>query len=119
MKDLEERLRSALQRTEPPAGFAERVQSRVRSQAAQAPRFRVVLDLFLHSYRVRWVGVAATACLLVALGVWRHEQQLRMRAQGEHAREQVLQALRIASVKLNHVKKMVQQADQDGASRRL
>ena len=119
MKDLGERLRSALHRTEPPAGFAERVEARVRPQAGQAPRWRLVLDWFLQAHRWHWVGATATACLLVALGVWHHEQQLRMRAQGEHAREQVLQGLRIASVKLNHVKRMVQQTEQDGASRRL
>ena len=119
MKDLEERLRSALQRTEPPAGFAERVQARVRTQSARAPRWTEALNAFLHSFRLRWVGAVATVCLLVALGVWHHAREQRLRAQGERAREQALQALRIASVKLNQVKKIVQQADQDRASRRL
>jgi len=119
MKDLEDRLRSVLQRTEPPAGFAERVQARVRAQSPQAPGWRDALSVLLHGFRLRWVGGVAAACLLVALGVWHHAREQRLRAQGERAKEQTLQALRIASVKLNHVKKMVQQADQDRASRRL
>lgn len=91
MNRLETDLRAALQRKEPPSGFAERVQLRV----AQAQRSR--RSAF---HAIRWL--AAAALLLVAtssFAYWQREQQRRV--QGEMARAEALRALQISSEKLN------------------
>jgi hypothetical protein len=101
--NFEDELRAALNRREPPAGFAERVLARAQSPAAAG----------LPSWRERWgwrlspgprrawvaVGVVA-AMLLVAFGV-----RFQRQRQGELAKQQVMLALEIAGSKLNYVQK--------------
>jgi len=85
MDELEDRLRRAFEREEPPAGFAERVIARTR--AARTPP--------------RWLAAAAAALVLTAAGYayrW-HE--------GQRAKREVLLALRITSAKLTHIQAQV------------
>lgn len=101
-EQLEQRLREALTRTEPPAGFAERVMERVASEE------NVVRLPF---WRRRVIQQAAAAVLLVTLGGglfagYRFEQRRR----GEAAAEQVMAALGIASEKMNIAKDRIENA---------
>jgi len=85
--NLEEQLRAALQRKEPPAGFRDRV---VRAARERSP----------------WRRVAAAAVLMAVLGgtTVRYVEQRR---EGERAKEQVLQALRITSHQLRDTREQI------------
>ena len=104
MNELDDELRQALRRQEPPPGFAERVVRRVNEQQPlrAAP---VTPPSFM-----RW---AAAAVLVAALGggyQYRAVQQAREeRARGEAAKEQVMQALRLAGAKLQVVQAAVKE----------
>jgi len=89
MNNFEEQLRASLQRCEPPAGFAERVQLRVERERRG-----------LFSSPPRWLA-AAVLLLVTSSGLlyWEHER--RVQAEGEAARAEVMQALQISSEKLN------------------
>jgi len=88
---LEQELKQALARKEPPGGFAERVR-----WSARRPRFVMA----------RWV--AAAAALVVMTGgslAWREHQ-------GRVAKEQVMTAMRITSAKLKHIQGHVREVRQ-------
>ncbi len=93
MNDFEDRLREALQRREPPAGFAERVIAQVPSR--RAPVW------------TRWRPMAAIAAGLVlmfsALLYERHRAE-----QAEAANRQLMYALRLAAKKIERVQHRVQ-----------
>jgi len=89
--NLDEELRSALERRPPPPGFTERVLARAAAPVRPAPRTWV-----------RWVAAMA-ACLLLAAGAFEYR-----RYQGERARSQVLLAVRITAGKLHKVHKRMQ-----------
>jgi uncharacterized protein HemX len=97
MTELDDALRRALGREEPPAGFAERV---VHRASAPAPVRRTGTAAVV----VRW-AVAAVVVAAIAGGVeYRSVQRAREeRARGEAAKQQALQALSIASSKLQLV----------------
>jgi predicted integral membrane protein DUF2275 len=115
MNPWEESLREALRRKDAPPGFSNRVLARVRDLRAREKRpwFRA----FLARPALRWA--AAALCLVIAVSVAFWDQQQRQRRQGELARMQVKQALRIASVKLNAARRMVQEVNQGTAQSRL
>ncbi len=97
MSRLEDELRTALRREQPPAGFAQRVLAR----AAQ-PR-RSVWD-WIRWPAFRWAVAGAMALIMVvALLQYRH------RARGEAAKQQVMLALRITSSKLKLARQRVHQ----------
>lgn len=88
MNDLETLLRASLQREEPGAGFVERVQLRIEQQRRRRSRV------------TRWL--AAAAFLFVCSGGWLYQEHMRKaRIEGEIAKAEALQALRISSEKLN------------------
>jgi len=91
MNELDDLLRDALQRREPPLGFAERVMARV-------PRRPPVF--------VWWRQMAAIAALLVvtvsSAMYERHREMERRRA--EQASHELMLALRLTAAKLEHVK---------------
>jgi len=94
--NLDDELRSALQRQEPPPEFAERVLARVAAVPVRMPRpwFRLPV--------MRWAAAMAATVMLLAGGLeYRHYE-------GERAKAQVLLAVRIAANKLNKVQRKVQ-----------
>ena len=93
MNPWEESLREALRRKAAPEGFADRVLARIRELPVREKRpwFRA----FLARPALRWA--VAALCLAIVVSVAYREQQVRQRRQGEIARMQVKQALRIAS----------------------
>lgn len=97
MDRLEQDLYSALSRKDPPAGFADRIveagkRSRDREVSTTAP--------------VRWLALAASVVLLVGGGA------AYRRHQGEVAKEQLMTAMRITAVKLNHIQAHVREVRQ-------
>lgn len=108
---FEERLRSELRVRPAPAGLAARIDDRIEAQAESSntpasprpfglrllPRFHTPL----HTPLLRW-AVAAMLLVSVAAGGY-VEHQREQRIAGEHARQQVLLALRITSSTLQAV----------------
>lgn len=97
---IERHLRRALRRKEPPAGFVERVLTRIAADR-RAASDRVAER---PAAPARWL-VAAAAALLVMLGAaqYRVHQQARQQA----AKAQVMTAFEIASEKLQMVRQIV------------
>jgi hypothetical protein len=79
---LEQELKGALSRKEPPADFAGRVMRRAERPVYQWPR---------------WLAAAAAVVLFAGAGLGYRQYR------GEMAKEQVMQAFRIASVKVNQI----------------
>lgn len=95
--NLDNALKDALRRRQPPPGFADRVMARVPRQIApkrSAPR-----------WKREWLAVAASACIAVmGAGAW---QQHQRQVEGEKAKQQLIYALTIASETLQTTKQMV------------
>ncbi len=101
MSRLEDELRAALRREQPPAGFTARVLAR-----ATQPRRRF-WD-FLRGPAFRWAVAGGLALLMVVAGLeYRREQQER--ARGEAAKAQLMLALRLTGSKLKLAQQKVQQ----------
>jgi type VI protein secretion system component VasF len=84
---LDDELKSAFERQEPPPDFAARTIARARQGRGLA--------------LPRWAAAAAAVLVLAAVGYgyrWR---------QGEAARQEVLLAFRIAATKMNHIQMQV------------
>jgi hypothetical protein len=94
MDRLEESLKSALARKEPPPGFA----GRVAARAAAGPAAR--------SYVPRWAAAAAVVVAMVGGGLAYRQHQ------GEMAKEQVMTAMKITAVKLHRIQAHVQEVRQ-------
>ena len=117
MKPLEDELRNALRRREPPPGFAHRVMARVEARASakkEPGRPWAFWTWFGYRARLGFAAVAAALLLAVSISVWRQHRIEVERREGEAARVQVLEALRITSVKLNRVRAKVRAASEDG-----
>jgi hypothetical protein len=95
---LEERLRKALGRQEPPEGFAERMLAKVPAHRPGRSRFS-------------YVAVAATLILALLFGgmEWRRQQQVKEQNARETER-QVVFALALAMQKFEHVNNQLQQS---------
>jgi hypothetical protein len=93
MSGLDDELRVALKRGDPPPGFAGRVLARAESRRARG-----------------WWPAAAAAVLLLAGGL-EFERERRMRIDGELAKKQVVLAIRIASTKLQVLKEKIHGID--------
>ncbi len=100
--DIEEQLRSALQRESPPAGFAQRV----AATAIRGPR--------PEARGLRWRAIAAALMLTALLGGWTAHTIAERRA-GERARDEVMLALHIAGSKVRYAQVQVQQIGSKGA----
>jgi len=84
---LDDELKHAFERQEPPADFAARTIARARRRSGLA--------------FPRWAAAAAAALVIAGAGYgyrWR---------QGEEAKQQVLLAFRIAATKVNHIQTQV------------
>jgi len=103
MSRLDDALREALRREEPPEGFAGRVMARIEARGQRAGAWDGLMAGF-RGPRLRWAGAIAAAVLLTgAVGY-----QERRRAEGERAKSQVMLALRITGVKLQYARARVQ-----------
>ena len=99
---MDNELRDALRRVEPPAGFAERVLAQAKLVSPK-PAPLTSLTGRAKAERGRLGMLAAAAALVIAIGgsAWYRAEERRR--QGEEARRQVLQSLSIAGEKLRAV----------------
>ncbi|HTS46312.1 MAG TPA: hypothetical protein VMH05_00125 [Bryobacteraceae bacterium] len=104
MTDFEDQLRRALERKDPSPDFA----ARVLAQVSVKRRPRAIADWF---HWPAWTAAAIAASLLLAsTGLDLERRQRLVRAQGEQARAQLIQAMEITSAQLNKIHKKVQGA---------
>ena len=115
MNPLEDNLREALRRKAAPEGFSERVLARTRELTE--PGFWDRLRAFIAKPVLRWAAVGF--CLVIAGSMAYRARQERQRREGEMARVQVKQALRIASLKLNVARRKVQEINRGVSQSRL
>jgi len=104
MKPLEEELRNALRREEPPEGFAGRV------LAATAQTRPNSWSRILSRPEMRW-AMAGALCLMLALAGMEFKQARREEARGEAAKAQLMQALHITASKLQRAQEKVRNLD--------
>lgn len=120
MNRFEDELKGALQRVDPPAGFAERVLARAARVDDEKPvRSRSWLRLFgldLASMGgVRWAAACALCIVLATSGVLFERGVQRRR--GEEAKEQLMLALRITGSKLQIAEQSLKELDSTGQAR--
>jgi len=108
MTHLDDELRRAFARVDPPRGFPARVRARVAASAPVAPNRRETTGAWT---KAGW-AMAATLAIAVGSGVWFRAQEQR-RAQGEEAKRQVLLSLNIASSKLRAIETKVNHQERE------
>ena len=110
---IEDELKKALRRQEPPEGFDDRVLARIAAQ--DSAQRKVASNPWLRIFSqplVRWTAFAAiSACLVggVRFAEVQHDKAIRERAEGEAAKQRLMLALRIAGSKLQLAKSKVDQ----------
>jgi hypothetical protein len=123
MSRIENELRSALRRHEPPPDFSDRVMARIAALPGESSReksrekrsWSLRLAQFFQPIQVKWAMVGAVCCLMIfaTLGVHRYREHQRSEiAEGERAKEQVMLAMKIASAKLHAAQKKVQESSE-------
>jgi hypothetical protein len=105
MKSLDDDLRGALRRLQPPEGFADRVRRRVESERPFARH-----QPSRATRAVRW-ALAATLAVAAGGGLWYRAEEQR-RVQGEEAKRQVLLGLSIAGSKLKAIEMQVNHGEE-------
>src|SRR5262245_17595114 len=110
---LENELRRALRPEDPGEDFTRKVIGRVRSHVADAPPARPVP---VSRRVVRWLPAALAASLLAAIIVKHERIEQQTVQEGLRAREQLLQALRMTSEKLDLAYDVVHDAANDPQS---
>lgn len=119
MNCFEDELRKALRREAAPGDFAEKVLARTRGLPPAGAKGWLQFSQFLSLPVFRFAIAAAAVCLLIVAGLVHYERQERLRREGEMARAQVTQALRIASAKLNIARSKVEDIGRETPSHRL
>jgi len=114
LNDIDNQLRDALRRCNPPAGFADRVLAMVDGKAKRPGwtfgPFRLGWPT------LRWVAVPTFAAMLTT-GFGYHTYEVRKQeAEARAARQQVLLALRIAGSKLRLAKQKVKKVEMGEAT---
>lgn len=97
MNRLEEELKKALQRVEPPARFAERVLAKAAAEKRKKSLHSRGWFGWFTAGGLRWATACALCAAFATSGlIYHHEERKR----GEVAKEQLMLALRITSSKL-------------------
>lgn len=107
MSYLEDDLKAALRREEPPADFADRVLARLNRRPE--PTWRERLSVLVRPPRLQWVALCLIVSLLVPFGAVQYHKELQNRAEGERAKQQLLFAVHLAGNRLHQAQRKVLQ----------
>ena len=107
MSNLEDNLKAALERTDPPPGFSGRVLARLNGQASPQVAWWDPLSVLLRPPRIQWVALSIVLSVAIPFAGIRFQQERRLRAEGEKAKEQLVFAVHIAGNKLHRVQRKV------------
>jgi hypothetical protein len=105
MSNLEEDLKMALRRGEPPADFTDRVLARL-SQPPE-PSWRERLSVLMRPPRLQWVAITVMVSVLLPTAALQYHKEQQYQAEGERAKQQLLFAVRIAGSRLHQAQKKV------------
>ncbi|MGO9242396.1 MAG: hypothetical protein ACLQBJ_16455 [Bryobacteraceae bacterium] len=112
---LEDDLRNALRREQPPLGFEARLMARLAAEPQpQSVWARVgeTISAWFQAPLFARAALAGALCLLVVCGVnYEHRQVQRVR--GEAAKQQLLLALRVTGSSLREVRESLRQVSAD------
>jgi hypothetical protein len=106
MEPLEQKLKRALERQDPPPGFAGRVLARLERRESPGPKRRWAWPewTLARGWRTALAtGLALFMVLGAGLGYRQHQQRLR----GEKARAELMLALQITGKQLNRVHRVL------------
>lgn len=106
---LEHDLRQALRPVAPPAGFADRVIARARSEVAAQPKRARILMFPTTRSRV-WIGSAIAAMLLVGVAGEQAHERMEQRRKAAEAQKQFETALQVTDRALDHARHQLQRA---------
>lgn len=107
MSYLEDDLKAALRRTEPPEGFAERVLARANGPAPAQPSWWDYLTVLVRPPRLQWVALCLIVSAMVPVAGLQYRKERQARAEGERAKEQLVFAVHVAGNKLHRVQQKV------------
>jgi len=108
MSYLEEDLKLALQRIEPPPDFAARVLARANGKPPEPKAaWWQLLALLLRPPRIQWVALSLIFSIMIPAAGIRYHREMRLRAEGERAKEQLMFAVHMAGSKLHKVQQRV------------
>jgi hypothetical protein len=107
--DLERQLRQALRPVDPPAGFADRVIARTRTDSASKPKRARILTFPAVRSRV-WIGSAVAAMLLVGVAGEQAHVRMEQRRKAEEVQKQFETALQVTDRALEHTRQQLERA---------
>jgi hypothetical protein len=111
MDDFERQLENALSRREPPPWLESKILAAVKEQLpAEQPGFWERIAPWL---RLRWIPAVVAVCLIVTGIAWQREKTAQERAAGESAKVKLELALKVTSVKLQKIKRLVDTVNQN------
>lgn len=105
MSNLEDQLRAALRREEPPADLADRVLARLNRPPV--PSWRERLSVLMHPPRIQWVAVTVMISVLLPFAGVQYRKEMQYRAEGERAKQQLLFAVHVAGSRLHKAQRKV------------
>jgi hypothetical protein len=105
MSNLEEDLKMALRREEPPPDLADRVLARLSQP--QEPSWRERLSVLMRPPRLQWVAVTVMVSVLLPTAALQYRKERQYQAEGERAKQQLLFAVHVAGSRLHQAQKKV------------
>ena len=106
MSYLEEDLKRALRREEPPADFADRVLARLNRPAPE-PSWWERFSVLMRPPRLQWVALCLIVSVILPVATMQYHKEQQYRAEGERAKAQLLFAVRMAGSKLHQAQRKV------------
>lgn len=109
--ELNDRLRAALRPVDPGERFTQGVLARI---ASEPPRVPASAHRAVRSLELRWLSGALLAVVVTGFMV-AHQWRAQHVQQGQEARRQVMEALRVTSEKLDLAWRVVKDKERSGA----
>jgi hypothetical protein len=107
MSNLEDNLKTALERIEPPAEFTGRVLARLNGQTPPKLAWWDLFAVLLRPPRIQWVVLSFILSIMIPFVGIQYQKERRLRAEGEKAKDQLVFAVHVAGNKLHRVQQKV------------